>query len=480
MRLYWFGLIMLVKKFILRQNTGRVICDFAQKMGVVYIKLAQILAMQNVGEIFNEQDRQQLAKICDRCDPIPFAKVQKILQSEYGENYMQYFTSVDPIPVGSASISQVHHATLKDGTEVALKIKRQDLTRRIQRDVRQIRRIIRRYGHLACFRNLIGADKGLTYYLDWIYQETDFSNEQQNILRYQDFAKSINGKVKNVTVKIVTPRLFQELCTKNIIAMEFIHETTINRTPLTPQNKAKVIQAIDAYMSLSFYALLHGKTIVFHGDSHGGNIYLDRDGNIGFLDMGLIFELNAAEAELARQLLLDAYTGKTGTLVDLLLEHSSFEQVDRKELAVMMGEINQRMHQISIEQFFVEMMGVFTKHDVAPPEFLFKMTKSFLALFGINTIVGNPMNTQKLLARQVAEFYIDRTIKDTRTIVCSGLNLVPNFINISLHDGLAGGLASQIDSLENICSQCQQAFEHYREVLTLVKNANSKTSFADK
>ena len=80
------------------------ICEFSEKMGVVYIKVAQILAMQNVGEIFTEADRQKLVQICDHCNPIPFTKIQKILRQEYGENWSDKFASIDEKPLGSASI----------------------------------------------------------------------------------------------------------------------------------------------------------------------------------------------------------------------------------------------------------------------------------------------------------------------------------------------------------------------------------------
>ena len=164
MQLYWQGFLMLMKKFLLRQNTGKVICDFAEKMGVVYIKVAQILAMQNVGELFTEEDRQKLSQICDHCNPISFDKIEQIIKSEYGEDYREKFLRIDKTPLGSASISQVHHAVLKDGTEVVLKIKRQDVTRRIEKDAQQIRRFIHRFGWLVNFKNLFGSDQALESY----------------------------------------------------------------------------------------------------------------------------------------------------------------------------------------------------------------------------------------------------------------------------------------------------------------------------
>ena len=132
MRLYFYGFLLLIQKFILRQSTGKVLYRFATRMGVVYIKIAQIIAMQNYGNIFTEKDRVQLSKICDDCNPIPYHKIAKQLEAEYNRPLEEIFQYIDPNPVGSASISQVHRAVLLDGREVALKVKRQDVVKKVR------------------------------------------------------------------------------------------------------------------------------------------------------------------------------------------------------------------------------------------------------------------------------------------------------------------------------------------------------------
>ncbi len=472
MRLYWYGLQMLLKKFLLRQNTGQVIYDFAEHMGVVYIKVAQILAMQNISTVFTESDRQKLLQICDHCRPIPFCKVEEILQQEYGAYFRDKFRTIDPVPLGSASISQVHRAVLKDGTIVALKIKRQDLTRRIERDIRQIRRLIHRFGKLVSFRNLFGSDRALECYLDWIYQEIDFENEQHNIACYQKFADSVNGKIADVRTKIVLPRLFPEYCTENIIVMEFISSPTINQLTLTESNKQKIAAAKNDYVRLSFYALFHQMPVVFHGDPHGGNIFLTADGNIGFLDMGLIFEFSPEEAELTRQLFLSAYTGRVDRVITLLKNQGEYQTLDWRGLeSEMLAEI-EKLQTIPVEQFFVEMIGIFTQYNIAVPSFLFKVAKAFLALFGMNAITGNLASTKDLLAAQVAEYYMTRTYHDIKRTLSTGLQLVPNFLKTSLQHGLMQGIASQFTELAQFSAECQTTFANCQEAIELLNSTH--------
>jgi len=119
---------MLFNKFILRIDNGVVIKDFSERMGVVYIKLSQMLAIQNFGNLFTEKDRQMLSSICDACNPIDYDEILDILKEEYGTNLNNIFSFIDCEPVGSASISQVHRTIFKTGEEVAVKVKRRDIT----------------------------------------------------------------------------------------------------------------------------------------------------------------------------------------------------------------------------------------------------------------------------------------------------------------------------------------------------------------
>lgn len=459
MRLYYYVFLALAQKFVLRRSTGRVICWFAGKMGIVYIKIAQILAMQNFGELFTEQDRVCLSQICDDCNPIAFSTVKSILEQSYQRKLNTIFRSIDERPLGSASISQVHRAVLLDGTIVAVKVKRHDVTRHIEHDIRQIRRLIHRFAKFFRMYNIFGSDRALECYLGWIREEMDFSTECANLERYHNFLSEMNQRTKLKT-QLVTPKVFTELCTDDVIVMEYISAPTINHLELTPLNQQRLSRAINDYIKLSFYALLHGLPVIFHGDLHSGNLYLTPDNQLGFLDLGLMFKLDAEESALTRDFFILAYTNHVEELVDLILESSTYERADRSQLILDVNRVALRRRELTIAQYFTAMVTVFTQHNVAPPIFLFKMCKSFLALSGMDVFTNNSADMQHLLRPLVLEYYCSLSIEKVRDLAQHGLTLIPTLLRDaktgnSLESSIKGWLTGIEPNLRASMRHCQ-------------------------
>lgn len=362
-----------------------------------------MLAMQNYGNLFTEEDRLELSQICDHCNPIPYQKIIKIIEQEYGCKWNKKFKKIFWEPVGSASISQVHKAILKNGDMVAIKVKRKDITKKMKKDIKQIQRFVKRYGWIFHFKNYYGSETALRMFLNWIYEETNFEQEKSNIFRCQQFTNYVIGKIES-TVKIKGPRVYSKLCTENIIVMEYIPFQSINRMKLTKRNKAKIRKGLNDYIRLSFYALFHDEDVVFHGDSHGGNICISWHNDVIFLDMGLIFCVPKKDAEFIRQVFLNAYMNYYEELSSLLLENSRFKNVNMDLLLAELQNCCSEFRRIPVTTFFINMINLFTKFNIDPSEIFFNMAKAFIALNGINHFTENELDTESLIKEQLLSF----------------------------------------------------------------------------
>ncbi len=468
MKLYIEFVIMLFRKVILRQNTGTVIRKFCEKMGIVYIKFAQILATQNYGNIFTESDREKLSKICDNCNVIKFEEIEEILKEEYGDNLYKVFESIEEKEIGSASVSQVHKGILKNGKEVAIKIKRKDVVENIEKEVRRLKKIVRRFGKLIKFSNYSGGDNALDLFAEWIRQETDFDHERKNIISYKKFADSVNGKVEN-TKKIRVPKLYKEYCTKNVIVMEYIKYETINKMEMSEENYKKIIKGINSYLKLSFYALLNGKQIIFHGDPHGGNIYIDDRGDIGFLDMGLIFILSEDDSILTRNLFLAAYSGNSEKLFTLI---SNLGHMDGKTKAMFKEECKKYCSEVNgknITNYFTDMINMCLKFEFVPPNFLFCMAKAFVCLNGIVKFSDNKINASELLGEQVMEYLLKRSLEDYKNTVFDSIKGAPKIVEEVLKYGIEKTFIKEASGENGVKHALGTMLNNVEEMLKIMK-----------
>ncbi len=436
-------------------------------MGVVYIKLAQMLATQNFGNLFTENDRKMLSSICDNCNPISYEEIEEILKQEYGTNLEDIFSFIEKKPVGSASVSQVHRAILKTSEEVAIKIKRKDITRTIDEDIKRIRKIVHRFGKFVNFSNFTGGDHALDLYLEWIGQETDFTHEKENIKIYQNFADNVNGKV-NGTKKIKVPKLYEDYCTDNVIVMEFVKTQTVNKLELTDENKDKITTALNSYIRSSFWAMFNDKPIVFHGDPHSGNICIDEEGNICFLDMGLLCALSDSDAKLCRKFFLTAYSGNYEKLYDMLVSYGNMSEEKKQSFKEDCKKYCEEVKKKEVTYYFIDMINVCLNYEFVPPNFLFSMAKAFVCLNGISNFSDNKCTARELLQEQTMEFLVKRSLKDCKGIVIDSIHFAPKALeNISQY-GLVNTIAKVTTSSE-IKKDVRKSLENLKEMLDLIK-----------
>lgn len=409
MKLLFNAVILIFNLYVRRLSKGAALRIFSTHMGVVYIKLSQMLAMWNIDGMFTEMDRQELMSVCDDCNPIPFHEIEKILKTSYGKDYEKLIKKIDRKPVGAASVSQVHRAILFDGSRVVFKVKRRDIYNDAKKSIRQVRVLVHKFGWVIGFKNKMGSDKALEHYIKWIEQELDFEHEVYNIKKYTRFAQSVNGKFPGCA-DIVIPKVYDKYCTKDIIVMEYVIYPTIVKSHKN-DNKC-ILHAFDSYIQLSMYALLHDMPVIFHGDPHGGNVYIDNNGNIGFLDMGLLFELTPEDAKAVKELFFCAYFGQTDKLYKILVPCMNGNAADKKNFYDDIKNYCENISTRPVTAYFMDMVLVCFKYNIVPPDYLFGMAKAFVCLGGIDTIYDQNITGKELLADQVYDYVTKKFISN--------------------------------------------------------------------
>lgn len=405
----------------------------AETSGVAYIKLAQILATR--ADLLSEKSIADLKSINDSCNPIQFLEIKKILEVGYNEPLEKIFASIDETPVGSASISQVHKATLKTGETVAIKVKRTDVTKNINKDLRFLSRLLKFAKIFSKKLRYVYKSNIINTYFDWVRQEADFVLERKNIENLSNHIHAVNFRHSLANVKETIPlKVYPNLCTENIIVMEFVSHKTLNQLEYTEANKVRMKNAVESYLKLVFWSFFNMDSVYYHGDSHAGNLYLDDDGRLGFLDFGLVFKLEKSEITLIKSLGLTIYKKDLEKLEKLLLRISkkyAFRPKEAKKAAAFHSDLEfflLKAEDIPATTWFIEIAKIFINHAQFAPTFLYEFAKALIIIDGLALSVGLPSPSNELLYDQLSIYAKTETLKQLKSGLFKNLSDLPYIV----------------------------------------------------
>lgn len=248
------------------------------ELGPTFIKLGQMLASRPdvVGTVLSDE----LKTLYDSVPPLPFRHIKTILVRELGRKKLKNrFRTIDPKPLGSASLAQVHRAILKDGEAVVLKVQKPKVAGIIRADLLILKglanaanRIYPKYQFNALFEDFEIAT----------LREIDYREEAKNIARFQ---KNHQGIFSKGSVRF--PGFIDDLTTERVITLEPMQGTPVSKLKKgTTVARRAAVKSLAAVLEQIFD---HG---FFHADPHAGNLFfMEESGDLGFIDLGLVGSL---------------------------------------------------------------------------------------------------------------------------------------------------------------------------------------------
>ncbi len=250
-----------------------------EAMGPTFIKLGQVVASSP--GLFPTRYSDEFAKCLDAVPPFELALLKETIVEDLGAPIDQLFSRLEPKPLGSASIAQVHGAWLLDGTEVVVKVQRPGIADVVDADLWWMRRgawLLEKLFLGARLANLSGV---IGDFDRTIHEEIDFTREAQNLRDFNEImARHHIGDVK-------APKPIDAMVTRRVLVMERFHGVKADDVDNI------IASGIDpeVYLRKGLRAWLLTVTLegFFHGDAHAGNLMMLPAGPaIGFLDFGII------------------------------------------------------------------------------------------------------------------------------------------------------------------------------------------------
>ncbi len=335
-----------------------------ESLGTTFIKFGQILSTRN--DILPEDYCAELKKLQDKVPPFPDEDAKAIIKEELGKTTDELFQSFSEKPVACASIAQVYKATLPNGEVVAIKIRRPNIEKKIQSDLaimEDLSRLLEKYVQEA---RAIRPTALVKEFGRQLRQETNLLNEAANLERF-----NIQNQ-NEPRLKLV--KLYRDLTTSHILTMEFVTGTKISDT--------EKLQSLN--LDLKTIAK-NGTSIIlsqifdqgfYHGDPHPGNILVQDDGRLCFLDFGAMGKLTKEQRMLLAEALVAVVRRKDDELLRAVLKLSANgdDIKDAKELGRDISDFVDTyaylpLNRIKIDEILNDLIKLLTKHGILlPPE----------------------------------------------------------------------------------------------------------------
>lgn len=251
-----------------------------QELGTTFIKLGQILGTRS--DLLPEEYIVALSALQDRLPPVAPAEVRAVIAEELGAPPEEVFARFDDMPLATASIGQVHAATLHDGTEVVVKVRKPGITEEIELDLLILQDLARLAADRIDSHLVQNLEETVGHFADGLRDELDSTIEARNV---EHFAAGLDPRVK-----VVVPCVYWDYTTSRILTTTRFQGVKITDLPaLTSQGVSPRWLARELARMAMHSIFING---FFHADPHPGNYIVQADGTIAVIDFGLVGRLD--------------------------------------------------------------------------------------------------------------------------------------------------------------------------------------------
>jgi len=343
-----------------------------EELGLTFLKFGQVLAMRR--DLLPDAYIDELEQLQDQLPALGIDAVRAKVEFELGAPLMKLFATFSEAPLGSATIAQVHEATLQDGRHVAVKVQRPDLESMISTDIAAMTYLVTLGEKL--FPRLLPLDLPVLVreFANSLHRETDFSHEARSMVLF----RTALVDVPNLWI----PNVVTEYSSASVLTMEFSAGERVDLyARLHPEAMPQLINTLVRLMLQTIF-----EEGLFHADPHPGNVYVLPDGRLSLLDFGMTGELDEQMRDSLTRLLEAVVKGDARAAKEAYLEMApESEQVNRAALLVDIKAVLYEIHRsdladVSVGDAFDSLLRAGSRNGVHnPPEF-FLLTRAFVIL----------------------------------------------------------------------------------------------------
>lgn len=412
-----------------------------EELGPMFVKMGQILA--NRSEILPQPYCDELRHLRTEVDPVPYSVIVDCLEAEYGQKLGEIFDAVDPNPLGSASLAQVHRARLVTGEDVAVKIQRPGAQQIMAQDIDIMRSIVRHASRFIKTDQFVDLRAVVEELWRSFREETNYLMEARNLTDFRAFHERVRG--------ISCPRSYPEFCTEHIVVMDCIDGISIADPPALVDAGynlehlgAKIVE------DYSTQVLDDG---FFHADPHAGNTIV-KDGVIYFIDLGMVGRMSSHDRVIVKDIIYSVAEGDVPKLKDSLmrfavtrgnsaeLDHTAF----LSDLDFIVADFaGLDLRDLDIGEFLTSLVNLARKNDVELPAVVTMFARGMVTLEGLLSEYMPEVNMVSIISAHIQheKSSFTRARETAEALGAQSLRAVKGQLEAAEHLGLASRMLTR-------------------------------------
>lgn len=348
-----------------------------EDMGPTFIKFGQILSTRP--DIISREYVKEFSKLQDDVNPIPFEIISKQIEKEIDGPLESVFAEIDPFPLASASIGQVHKAILLNGDIVAIKVQKPDIEKTIHLDIEIMKTFARRAGTLVAQRSPYNPGEIVDEFAKAIVRELDYTLEAANAQRfYREFENDDRVRI---------PWIYSDISTKRLLVMEYIEGIKVSdileNSDFTAEDRATIaeIGAKSLFKMVFDYGF-------FHADPHPANIFVINPTTISFLDFGIVGKISSSMRKNLIDLVISVINKNPEKIADIILEMTGAEDANKNELIWDIEDLieiyyGKMLESINMGDFIQDLTLIAKRHGIKMPVSYALLGKATLMIEGV-------------------------------------------------------------------------------------------------
>ncbi|MFN3414691.1 MAG: ubiquinone biosynthesis regulatory protein kinase UbiB [Caldimonas sp.] len=272
---------------------GQRLREALERLGPIFVKFGQVLSTRR--DLLPTEVADELARLQDRVPPFPADQAVRTIEASFGRPLQALFADFDREPVASASIAQVHFATLSDGREVAVKVLRPGMLKVIEEDLGLLRTLAAWVERLWPDGKRLKPREVVAEFDKYLHDELDLVREAANATQLRRNMEGLN--------LVIVPEMVWDLCAEQVIVMERMRGIPISQVQRLREAGVDIRKLARDGVTIFFTQVFRDG--FFHADMHPGNIQVSVDastfGRYIALDFGIIGTLTEFDKEYLAQ-----------------------------------------------------------------------------------------------------------------------------------------------------------------------------------